>query len=307
MSIELRHFRCFVAVAEDLSFSAAARRLYMTQQALSRIIRQLEDDLGVKLFERTTRSVVLTPAGVALLPSAQRTVAAADDVIETSRQLTSPHSDLPLRVDPGSGGLETGAAVLANVRQLHPELAVQQTEDGVPRGLDALRDGSLDVLLGLATHAPADIRIEPLRYEPILVGMASSHPLATLDQVPTKLLGDFDLLLPRPEAAAEWVELVQHACSRAGVGVRRWPGATHGSAQAAAVLRETLCVVPTVQWHDPPADLVFLPLTEPTTQFTWSIMTSAQRQPRPGLELFLSAARDVARARGWLTQRSIAD
>jgi DNA-binding MarR family transcriptional regulator len=69
---ELRHLRYFVAVAEELNFSAAARREFVSQQALSRIIQQLEAELGVLLFERTSRSVRLTPAGEAMLAAARR-------------------------------------------------------------------------------------------------------------------------------------------------------------------------------------------------------------------------------------------
>lgn len=86
MSLELKHLRYFVAVADELSFSAAARRLYVSQQAISRVIQQLERALGVRLFERTTRSVRLTAAGSALYPSAERSIAAAEEAFEAARR-----------------------------------------------------------------------------------------------------------------------------------------------------------------------------------------------------------------------------
>ena len=67
MNIELRHLRYFVAVAEDASFSAAARRVHVAQQVLSTQIRQLESAVGTDLLRRTSRGVVLTPAGTAFL------------------------------------------------------------------------------------------------------------------------------------------------------------------------------------------------------------------------------------------------
>ncbi|MQY17686.1 LysR family transcriptional regulator [Nocardia macrotermitis] len=87
MGVELKHLRYFVAVAEKLNYSAAARGLYISQQALSRIIQQLERDVGVRLFERTTRSVRLTPAGAALLESVRPTLVMVDDAIEQARSL----------------------------------------------------------------------------------------------------------------------------------------------------------------------------------------------------------------------------
>src|SRR5262245_31094678 len=76
-SPDLRQLHYFVAVAEELSFTAAARRLYVVQQALSAAVAQMERLVGVKLFNRTTRSVELTDAGLAFLPHARATLDAA--------------------------------------------------------------------------------------------------------------------------------------------------------------------------------------------------------------------------------------
>jgi DNA-binding transcriptional LysR family regulator len=97
---ELKHLRYFVAVAEELSFAAAARRLYVSQQALSRDIQQYERQLGVRLFDRTTRTVRLTASGDALYGSAKRSIQVAEQAFDTARRAAHGDRDRPPRVDP---------------------------------------------------------------------------------------------------------------------------------------------------------------------------------------------------------------
>jgi DNA-binding transcriptional LysR family regulator len=84
-TVDLRRLRYFVLVAEELSFSRAARRTRVSQQALSNQIRCLEREIGQVLFFRTTRRVELSPAGRALLPKAQVSLSAALEALETAR------------------------------------------------------------------------------------------------------------------------------------------------------------------------------------------------------------------------------
>ena len=93
MNIELRQLRHFVTVAEEMHFGRAAQRLHMTQPPLSQSIQALEALLGVQLFRRTSRSVALTPAGIALLPEAQRIL-----------QQTAALPDLMRRAASGASG-----------------------------------------------------------------------------------------------------------------------------------------------------------------------------------------------------------
>jgi DNA-binding transcriptional LysR family regulator len=300
MGTELRHLRYFVAVAEDLSFSAAARRLYVTQQALSRIIQQLERQVGTKVFDRTTRSVKLTAAGAAMLAAARRSVAAADEAVDQARRAARGEPLQRLRIDISSGGLQTGALILRRLRHDHPNLPIDQVEEGLPRGLVSLQEGRLDALLGLATQRPAHLPSEVIRHEPVLVGMARSHPLAALNEVPVANLADVDLLLPSPIAAPEWIDFVEGFCTDASVTPRRWPGTTHGSVAAADVLREHACVVPTTAWAEPPDDLVFRPLIHPRPTFTWTLMTAPEAQGRAELEALRACIRALRTENRWL-------
>lgn len=291
---ELRHLRAFLAVADELSFTAAAERVFMTQQQLSRQIAQMESELGVRLFERSTRQVRLTEAGARMLDRARLAVRNADASFADAQSDDAG----PLRVDVSSSGLETGAMILERMRRSASEVAVTQVEHGVGRGLVALRRGELDVLLGHAGTAPPDVASRLVRLEPILIGMSSDHPLAKAESISPRDLEDQPLLLPSDEAAGEWNVAIAELCREAGFVPRRHPGATHGSVGAAEVLRGNEVVTPTVPWRAPPADLVFLPLV-PAATYPMSAMWVAE-DPSPPVRAFLEAADDLARDRGWL-------
>lgn len=300
MSPDVQHLRYFVAVAEELNFSVAARRLYVSQQALSRAIQQLERQLGVKLFERTTRSVRLTAAGEAMLVWARRSTSAADEAVKAARRADLGDDVRPLRLDLSATSLRTAATILQRVRLDHPDVPIQLVEDGVPRGLDALLNDRLDALLGLATHCPVELNADLICREPVLVGMGAHHWLARLDTVPVAQLAGVDMLLPSDAAAIEWVEFVALFCGQAGVRPRRWPAATHGSAAAADVLRGSDCVTPTMAWADPPTDLVFRRLVEPTPIIPWSVMTAPAADERPEVLAFKRSVHALSVVEGWL-------
>jgi DNA-binding transcriptional LysR family regulator len=299
VSLDLKHLRCFVAVAEELSFSAAARRMFMSQQALSRIVQQLERELGSTLLERTTRSVRLTPAGHVLLDSARRSLAAVDATFDAVRHSDGGSARPRVRVDVSSSGLQTGAEILRRIRRERPDIAVREVEEGVTRGLVALQDARLDALFGLATDIPAAVHAEPVRHERVLLGMALDHPLAELEAVPVSLLADVELLLPS-EAAPEWVRFVEGFCRQAGVVARHWPGTTHGSVGAAEVVGDGRCVVPTTAWSVPPANLVFRPLVDPSPVFTWSMMLGRDAMGRPEISALAQCVRELSSDLGWL-------
>jgi DNA-binding transcriptional LysR family regulator len=242
MSPELRHLRSFLAVAEERSFSAAARRLHVSQQALSRSVQQLERELGTVLFDRDARPIELTAAGEAMLASARRSIAAADQAFDAARRAEGGRHT-PLRVDVSSGGIETGAAIVRRLRRTRPGLAIEQVEVGVRRGLRMLHTSELDALLGIVEIEDPSVQVELVRREPVLVAMAADHPLAACDEVPVARLAEVELLLPSDEAAGEWVRFVHDFCRSAGVHPRRRAGATHGSVSAAEVLREGGCVL----------------------------------------------------------------
>lgn len=290
--VELRHLEAFLAVAQTANFTAAAARLHLTQQSLSRLVAQLERELGVRLFDRTTRSVALTASGRAMLEPAQRAVGGAVDAAAAARN-PAPEA-VEVRVDVSSTGLDTGARVVEALRRAHPEVLVHEVEVGVAAGLTRLREGRLDLLFGLVSEPLDDLDEEVVRREPIVLGVAAGHRLAALDAIPVAELAGEELLLPSADAADEWVRFVGVFCRQAGITPRRWRGITHGSAAAAEAVAAGRCVVPTTSWRRAPDGVVFRPLVDPVPIFAWSMISR-----RSDLGPVRATVHELARAQGW--------
>src|SRR4029450_10853328 len=107
-------------------------------------------------------------SGEALSASGRRSIAAADQAFDAARQAEGGRR-APLRIDVSSGGIETGAAIVRRLRRTRPELAIEQVEVGVRRGLGMLRTGELDALLGIVEVDDPSVQVELVRREPVLV------------------------------------------------------------------------------------------------------------------------------------------
>jgi DNA-binding transcriptional LysR family regulator len=143
--MELRQLRYFVAVAEENNISRAAQRLFLTQPALSRQIKALEDEIGQCLFERHAHSIKLTPAGTTLLREARELLSHADRLLERVR---SSEDTVRLRVGYApslASGLLSGA--VATFTQKHPQARVELFDLSTKEMLAGLENDSLDVAL----------------------------------------------------------------------------------------------------------------------------------------------------------------
>ena len=183
MDLSTRLLRAFVTVAEEESFTRAAQRLYLTQQALSVQIRRLEEVTRTRLFDRTTRSVALTAAGEALLPAALRVLAATEQAEEALRLVVSGHRGV-LRVGFLAGAaLELTASVLADFQQRRPDIALRLTERPFTDPSAGLAGGSSDVAFIRPPCSTPDLLVEQLLAEPRVVVVPDGHRLAGRDGV----------------------------------------------------------------------------------------------------------------------------
>jgi DNA-binding transcriptional LysR family regulator len=179
MDVHLRNLRYFVAVAEELHFSRAAERLHVSQPALSKQIRQLEQQLHFPLFRRDRRRVQLTAAGEALLPRARRLLAAwdvslADAGARASEEAKLLHIGFQTSV---AGGLYQ--AVVARFGELHPDWRLELRMQPWTDTTGGLLDRSSDVaFVWLPTGADDVIEVRPVRTERRFVALPARHRLA---------------------------------------------------------------------------------------------------------------------------------
>ncbi|MBC9879911.1 LysR family transcriptional regulator [Bradyrhizobium sp. INPA01-394B] len=194
--MDLKHLRCFVTVAEELHYGKAAARLHMAPSALSRHIRMLEEELDVRLFSRTTRSVVLTRAGTVFLDEAkdilQRTKSAQRSVQEAARD----EGEI-LRI----GALDSAAAgflpeVLYAFRQEQGRVKIQLEEATTSRQLQGLMTGRLDIGFLRPPVKEPDLQWEYLTRERLLVALPQSHDLHEREEVGLHEILNEPLILP---------------------------------------------------------------------------------------------------------------
>src|SRR6185437_13339041 len=178
-TFELRHLRYFLAVAEELHFTRAARRLNIAQPPLSIQIRQLESLIGATLFVRDRRTVSLTPAGAAFVDGARRTLAEAERSADAARRASIGEVQT-LRVGfTDSAALSVLPAIVRRFSRDHPEVRLELTEDATQAQLDAVENERVDVALVRGPLSAKSLRTVVLLREPFIVAIPAGHPLTT--------------------------------------------------------------------------------------------------------------------------------
>jgi DNA-binding transcriptional LysR family regulator len=181
MTIELRHLRYFVAVAEEASFTAAARRVHVAQQVLSSQIRQLEDILGVQLLERTSRGVATTPAGSAFLDGARDTLATLDRTAAAARNAAhAVGGELSVGLNVAAGG-EMPTTLLAAFRRECPQIETRLRTFELSEPASGLLDHSSDVAFVRPPVGAPGLSLEFLAEEARMFVLPADHPLACRD------------------------------------------------------------------------------------------------------------------------------
>lgn len=186
--MDLRALHCFIAVAEEGHFGRAAVRLHLAQPPLSRRIRELEADLGCRLFDRIPTGARLTPAGEVLLAEARDLLERAERARERVR---GAEADRVLVLGTVAGaGLEVGPAALAALRRNRPGVRVRLREAPVTDPTAGLREGRVDLALTRLPFDTTGLTVRQLGEEPVVAAVPTDDPLATLPSLRVTELAD---------------------------------------------------------------------------------------------------------------------
>jgi DNA-binding transcriptional LysR family regulator len=215
--LDLRQIKSYIAVAEEMHFGRAAERLHMAPTALSRLIRTLEEGIGVKLLNRTTRAVTLTRAGLTFLEDAKGILARTEDAARNARE-AADGGGMTLRI----GAIDAASAsflpeALNRLRENHPRVDIRLTEVMTGPQLQMLRTGRLDLALTRPPAQSGEFPFEVLREEKLFALLPADHRLARRHAVLMSDLADDPVIIPAKRARPYAYDLVMAYFASAGL------------------------------------------------------------------------------------------
>ena len=297
VAIELRHLRYFVAVSEELHFGRAAARLHMAQPPLSHAIRRLEDELGVLLFERTSRVVRPTEAGLVFAEEARQVLSRFDRAVSETRRAGG--DDSPLRIAcaphlPIERLLRFLEALCARDLNVGTDVRHVVTSEQVT----LLRSGEIDVGIIPFARRHRGLELEPLfPGEPLAAYLARAHPLAAKGVLtPDDLRGEVLAIFPRavnPALHDRWLARLDETGYRFRT-IREINGVDSRDMVMAVAAGTAVALAPSpFERADGEANLVLQRRLDPPLSMDDTVAVWLADAPR-GLRAILDAVRDVA-------------
>lgn len=212
--MDVRQLRYFLAVANEGGFSKASEALHLTQPTLSKVIKQLEDELGVLLFDRTTRHSQLTDAGQVLRAQAGAILKSVEQVHGSLAELTSgTRGSLTLGLPPVVGS-SIFPPLIAAFRQSHPRMEIQLVEEGSKQIEKLVLEGRLDLGAIVLPASSDGFELMPLAKHELKLVVQRGHPLSQQGRVSLRQLREQPFILFRRGFAL--YDLVRNACVQAG-------------------------------------------------------------------------------------------
>jgi DNA-binding transcriptional LysR family regulator len=236
--MDLRQLSYFLEVANQGSFSKASQTIHVTQPTLSKMVKNLEEELGVLLLNRSTRRVDLTEAGKVVQTHVQTILNAKENLLSAVADLTEMRKGQFSLGPPPVIGASFFPKVISKFHQLHPDIDIQLVEEGGKRIEQLLIEGSLDLGVVVLPVDEEQFEVVPIVKRHLNLVVPSSHPLCGSDEVRLSELRNESFILFRQEFNLH--DRVKEACIREGFE----PRVSYESSQwdeGISLLPETIC------------------------------------------------------------------
>jgi len=194
MNITLRQIEAFLAVAQLEGFTRAAERIHLTQSAISVLIRELEEQIGVRLFDRTTRAVRLTEAGKEFFPFAEKALAELQTALHNTRDLIAKKRGRLVLAAPPLIASHLLPPVMAKFQEMYPGVAIVLKDLRADDILLRVRSGEVDFGVGTFHRLDEELESAPLITDSLILVCSKEHPLTKKRRVRWKDLADHPLI-----------------------------------------------------------------------------------------------------------------
>jgi len=272
--LDLRHFRYFLAVAEELHFRRAAERLYISQPALSRQIQQLEDLLEVALFDRHTRKVTLTVAGVYLAEALRSWLPQMEQLVEHTRMVARGEQGRLRLGYIGSAMQNIIPDFLLRVRQVHASIQFSLREMDNQQQIDALLKEEIDLGFVRLDRVPRPLMLRPVYEDTFSLVLPADHWLCADTFESLQQLRDEPFILFDKDYSTSYYEKIMHLFDQAGFA----PLVAHYTVQANTIYRLVenglgLSVVPTALQQGYAMQIKFIELNQTDIRTTLQLVS----------------------------------
>ncbi len=289
--MELRHLRYFVAVAEELHFGRAAERLFIAQPPLSQQIQQLEREIGVTLFERTSRRVQLTPAGEVFLRDARQILSGVTDAVQGAKRAARGETGWLGIGFAASATYDLLPSVLHDFREQFPAIELSLAEQNAAEQSAALHGRSIHVGFARPAIEDAAFVVDAVLKEPFVVALPEAHPLASQASLSLGALAEEPFISFPEQPRPSYAEVVRQACEVAGFIPRVVQEVREMQTAISLVVAGLgIALLPASVENLHRTGLALQPLTEPAPRTELAVL-SRRDDPSPVLENFLAIVR----------------
>jgi LysR family transcriptional regulator, benzoate and cis,cis-muconate-responsive activator of ben and cat genes len=294
-TLELRHFRYAVAVADTLHFGQAAERLHISQPPLSHQIRQLEDILGVRLFNRTRRQVQLTKAGEIFVQEARVILAQAAFTSRIAERVGEGEAGQLIVAVAGPADLDIFVEIFGQFAKRHPSVRLAVRNMSTAEQIEALREGRVHAGFLVAPVDEPSLVVETVLHRPIVIALPAGHPLTRRSWVPLTALADEPHIMFARHLGPYFFDAIVSACRQAGFSLKVVHEVDNGHTAAALVAAGLgVCFVP-AGIPEARSDAIQLrPVRPSLPNVDCHLLFAYKRESVYGLvELFTAVVRDV--------------